>query len=479
MTVKKQDRRIEYVAGAGQTVFGYPFRIFEDGDLNVYQNEVLLSLTVDYTVTGVNDDDGGTVVLNVGAALNDSIIIQSNVPPDQTVDFTVGGEFSPDTVDFTHDKLTVLIQQNKSLIEDRGLLYPENEDIESGDNNLPLLGVPSATGRIPIWSKNAAGNLIATELVEDEDVSTLRAELADQSMGSDGARLVGYYNPVAASGTTVSDQLDILVGSIIPISFTTGDIKPTWKSTADAGWIMMDDGTIGNAASGATTRANADTEDLFTLFWDNIVDEWCPVSGGRGASAAADFAANKTIRLPQTSGRSMSDAGLANYNQTFTADAGTDLLTVAYDWYETGLAVQVATTGTLPTPLVASTTYYAIRISTTTLKLASSAANAVAGVAINLTTNGSGTLTIFEALNTNNALGQFRGFEKHALAASEMAPHTHTYTRWSIQEKRDTGGDGAYWTNNSTQNTSAGTGLNSTPFNIVSPSFYCNFMVKL
>lgn len=92
-------------------------------------------------------------------------------------------------------------------------------------------------------------------------------------------------------------------------SFTTGDVKLTLKTTADAGWVMFNDGTIGNASSGATTRANADTEALFTLLWNNVTNTYAAVSGGRGASAAADFAANKTIALTKMLGRALAIAG--------------------------------------------------------------------------------------------------------------------------------------------------------------------------
>lgn len=74
-------------------------------------------------------------------------------------------------------------------------------------------------------------------------------------------------------------------------------------STAPSGWLLLFGGTIGNAASGGTARANADTEDLFTLLWNSMADAQAPVSSGRGASAAADFAANKTITLPDARGR--------------------------------------------------------------------------------------------------------------------------------------------------------------------------------
>ena len=91
--------------------------------------------------------------------------------------------------------------------------------------------------------------------------------------------------------------------------FTTGDVKMTLKTVADTAWVLMDDKTIGNAASGGTGRANADTVDLYTLLWTNTADAECPVSTGRGASAAADYAANKTIKLPLTLGRSLACYG--------------------------------------------------------------------------------------------------------------------------------------------------------------------------
>jgi hypothetical protein len=51
---------------------------------------------------------------------------------------------------------------------------------------------------------------------------------------------------------------------------TTGDAKLTLKTTADTGWLLCDDGTFGSASSGSSNRANADTQSLFTLFFNNL-----------------------------------------------------------------------------------------------------------------------------------------------------------------------------------------------------------------
>jgi len=108
-------------------------------------------------------------------------------------------------------------------------------------------------------------------------------------------------DPTTALGVSSKQYVDAL--------WTTGDVKITLKATADTGWVMFDDGTIGSASSGATTRANADTEALFTLLWNNTTNANCAVSTGRGASGAADFAANKTLALPKVLGRALAVAG--------------------------------------------------------------------------------------------------------------------------------------------------------------------------
>ena len=83
---------------------------------------------------------------------------------------------------------------------------------------------------------------------------------------------------------------------------------------------------------------------------------------------------------------------------TFTADASTDVLTSTGTLGFANLfpytRVQVSTTTTLPGGLSAATDYYVISVSDTTIKLATSYANAVAGTAIDITDAGTGTHTL-------------------------------------------------------------------------------------
>ena len=104
----------------------------------------------------------------------------------------------------------------------------------------------------------------------------------------------------ASSGTATPPSVDATT------VLTTGDIKARYGTGALAGFVRSNGRTIGSASSGASERANADCEDLFIYLWTE--DANLTVSTGRGASAAADWAANKTIALPDWRGRTL--AGL-------------------------------------------------------------------------------------------------------------------------------------------------------------------------
>jgi hypothetical protein len=95
---------------------------------------------------------------------------------------------------------------------------------------------------------------------------------------------------IGASSTTTSGS-----SSSSGTGFITGDMLWSPVAGTRSGWVRCNDRTIGSGASGATERANADTQALFEYLWNNFSNALCPVSGGRGASAEADFNANKTI----------------------------------------------------------------------------------------------------------------------------------------------------------------------------------------
>jgi hypothetical protein len=92
----------------------------------------------------------------------------------------------------------------------------------------------------------------------------------------------------------------------------TGDIRVSLTSSPPPGWLAMNDTSIGNTGSGATTAGDY-TYQLYKTLWDGISNPsgnvYAPVSTGLGASATADFLAGKTLTLPLSLGRAIAGAG--------------------------------------------------------------------------------------------------------------------------------------------------------------------------
>lgn len=131
------------------------------------------------------------------------------------------------------------------------------------------------------------------------------------NLNMNGFSITGLQDP-SSSGDPVT--LSYLNNMITQSGVPTGAVQGFRMKTAPSGWVKENGGTIGNASSGATTRANADTLNLFTNQWNNFDNTERPIqtSAGaattRGASAAADFAANKRFPLADSRSRFMRGA---------------------------------------------------------------------------------------------------------------------------------------------------------------------------
>lgn len=126
---------------------------------------------------------------------------------------------------------------------------------------------------------------------------------------------IGFY-----LGTTIPLQEFINYDSIEALSCQsrTADVIAGLRASTRPGFLLMNDGSIGSSSSGATSRANIDTFPLYYQLWSNVSNTYAPVATGRGASAAADFAANKAMGLTKQLGRAISSAGLASSGATTT-----------------------------------------------------------------------------------------------------------------------------------------------------------------
>jgi hypothetical protein len=170
--------------------------------------------------------------------------------------------------------------------------------IQAGTTSTPQNAYQDSALTIPLPNPqvcDAAGRLPQMFFAD----GTIKVRLTDKNgvtqIVADNIQVVGASSGSGGGGTV--DPTTIL---------QTGDFKFTYGTGTQSGFVRANGRTIGSATSGATERANSDTQSLFEYLWG--ADANLTVSGGRGASAAADWAANKTITLPDL--RSRTFAGL-------------------------------------------------------------------------------------------------------------------------------------------------------------------------
>lgn len=125
--------RIQYTSSASQTVFPYPFPIFDKDDLVVVVNSVTQSEGTDYTVSGVEAEDGGDVTFTSGLNDGDIVTIYRDQAFNRLTDYQENGDFLASTVNNDFDRIILMIQQLNE-VDDRSIKF----GVEDGGNTTEI-----------------------------------------------------------------------------------------------------------------------------------------------------------------------------------------------------------------------------------------------------------------------------------------------------------------------------------------------------
>lgn len=134
-----------------------------------------------------------------------------------------------------------------------------------------------------------------------------------------------------------------------------------------------------------------------------------------------------TFNVPDLRGRVPVGAGTGTQVATF-ASRSSDTVTVtgptnaANNGWQTGQAVLYSAPSGAMTGLTDNTTYYLIRATALSFKLASTLANAQNGTQISLSSDGTGAQT-FTLTLTARSVGAYGGEENHAMSSTELLSH--------------------------------------------------------
>ncbi len=246
-------------------------RVFETNDSDV-QTE--LTLSTDFTVTGVGNDSGGTAVRVAGnLPPGYTWYIRSNIANTQLTNFQSQGSFLPAVHETTIDKNTRLIQQIKDLTDRAAILSAGY----TGD--LPLSMADPSPGDYVKW------NSLGTGLENATAVSIVPGTVNFVSISA-------YASLTAAVAAIGATETTLLID--VPTTCTSNTTVPStlflWK---------LSSGRINQSAYTLTINSyfNANLQHVFTgtgaiVFGDNTVEKVLPQWWGGGPGVAA--ATNKT-----------------------------------------------------------------------------------------------------------------------------------------------------------------------------------------
>ena len=224
MTVPSQSPVSNHVGNGVTTTFPYEFKLLNEDDIKVSINGIVKTINVDYTVTGVGVEAGGSVVFSVAPAALAAIALVRKVAINRLTDYQYAGDFESETVNKDFDRVVMMVQDNDLVLEST-IRFPEG-DAESGV-------LPAAADRaLKGFAFDADGKPFLTAASGNADV--LAAALGSSAAATLGGGLVGFDPARAYAAGTVGDGIKDAISDAAAAQSNVNTFKTDVASIADA-----------------------------------------------------------------------------------------------------------------------------------------------------------------------------------------------------------------------------------------------------
>lgn len=177
MSLSSATDSVRYTGNGSVATYSYTFRVDAQSDLRVIKvtNDAtpvvtVLTLTTDYTVTGVGASAGGTITLVAGNLTSGyKLIIRRKLSIIQDTEIRNEGTYYASEHENKFDELTMIDQQQQYTIN-RSVQLPESADTSLFDPTLPL-SIVGAESKVATTNATGNGWLDADDWVTVTDIA--------------------------------------------------------------------------------------------------------------------------------------------------------------------------------------------------------------------------------------------------------------------------------------------------------------------
>lgn len=116
MSLANEKTKKVYTGNGSTVVYPYDFKVFNKAHLLVLVGSTEMELGVDYSVTGVGEASGGSVIFDTAPAAESTVILMRIMTAIQETEYTTSGAFPATAHEAALDRGIMLAQQIKETL---------------------------------------------------------------------------------------------------------------------------------------------------------------------------------------------------------------------------------------------------------------------------------------------------------------------------------------------------------------------------
>ncbi len=310
------ERREQFTGNTTTGPFAFTFNILLNTDVAVYKNDLLLTLTADYTVA-INANGTGSVTLGSALIASDVLTIIGDRELSRTTDFITSGDLLASSLNEQLDSNVIMSQQLDEKIS-RGLRVNPGDLFT--DLELPLKA--DRKGHVLAFNETSGDPEAGPEIADVSTLVSINADIATLADIEDGTVATNAISGTAAISSDVTTVSGIS-SNVSTVAGISSDVTSVAADASDIGTVSSNIANVNTVAgiNSDVTAVAGDAADIGTVA-TNIADINTAVDNIADIQNASTNAATATTKAAEAA-TSATNAATSESNAATSASTAT------------------------------------------------------------------------------------------------------------------------------------------------------------